>query len=113
MLLLWNLVLRHSRKLLFVLCLTAASVKAETRDGFWWVRQSDTDKIYYVLGAIDRTMLTGSINDKLKREVVGTPQMSRVVSELDRIYSVPASRRMLVQMALPMALYEIAQSAPK
>jgi hypothetical protein len=75
------------------------------------VRQADTDKVYYVLGAIDRTMLTGSIDDKLKREVVGTPPMARVVSELDRIYSAPAARRMLVQEALPLALYQIAQSA--
>jgi hypothetical protein len=101
-------------KLVFALCvLVAISVEAETRDGFWWVRQDQNTKILYVLGSVDRTMLTGSIDDGLKRSVVGTPRMDEIVAQVDRVYSRQEARPMLVQEAIAVALYEIAQSASK
>lgn len=90
--------------------LFAVSADAETRDGFWWVRQDQATKIYYVLGSVDRTMLTGSIDPTLKHDVVGSPQMGEIVAQLDRIYTRPASRPMLVQEAIALGLYQISQA---
>lgn len=88
----------------------AVSVDAGTRDGFWWVRQPESTKIVYVLGSIDRTMLTGSIDPTLKHDVVGTPQMAEIVAQVDRVYARPAARSMLVQEAIAFALYQISQA---
>jgi hypothetical protein len=88
----------------------AVSVEAETRDGFWWARQDQTAKIYYVLGSVDRTMLTPSIDPTLKHDVVGSPRMAEIVAEVDRVYARPAARTMLVQEAIALGLYQISQA---
>lgn len=88
------------------------SAYADTRDGNWWVRQNETVKLAYVLGSIDRTMMTGSVDPDLKHEIVGTPAIGEIVSRLDALYYREDSRSVSVQGMLPLALMQIAQSAP-
>ncbi|SRR6266498_3972096 len=102
-----------SIKLSLVLALVlAASAYADTRDGNWWVKQSPTVKLAYVLGSIDRTMMTGSIDSELKHDIIGTPEIGEIVARLDALYYRADSRSVLVQQMMAVALMQIAQSAP-
>src|SRR5262249_52135389 len=70
-----------------LLGLVVVSVQAETRDGYWWARQSETVKLAYVLGSIDRTMLTGSVDPKINHDIVDTPHIKQIVARIDSLYA--------------------------
>jgi hypothetical protein len=90
-----------------------ASLHAETRDGNWWVRQSQTVKLAYVLGSIDRTMLTGGIDNDVKHNIIGSPEIGEIVLRLDALYYRADSRSTLVQQMIATALKQIAESPKK
>jgi len=88
---------------------TAASAGLEDHNGHWWRRQTEGVKVGYVMGCMDHVNLANpNWAQGVKFERV--PSFNEVCDRLDLFYSEPDNRIVLLQLAVPTVLLQIAKA---